>query len=99
MDRAKLEHAKKYFEYEVRFNSSQFGNEEIVPYLQIALSAIKEKLENKDPIEDAIQYFREESDRYARAPEINGCEMTEEWAFNKEMCDLAIKILEEKCDD
>lgn len=99
MDREKLVKAKKYFSYEIRFNSGQYGNEEIVPYLQIALSAIKEKLENKDPIEDALQYFVEESDRYARAPEINGCEMTEEWAFNKEMCDIAIKLLKEKCND
>lgn len=99
MDRGKLEHAKKYFEYEVRFNSSQYGNEEIVPYLQLALTAVKEKMENKSITKDAIQFFRDEYDRCAAAPHINGCEMTEDWALTMEMCDIAIKLLEEKCDD
>jgi len=99
MDPAKLKKAAQYFQYEVRFNSSQYGNEEIVPYLQLALSAIKEKLENKNMYKDAISFFREEVERYANAPRINGCTMTEDWAFMIEMCNIAIKCLEDKCND
>jgi hypothetical protein len=48
---------------------------------------------------DAISFFREEVERYANAPRINGCTMTEDWAFMIEMCNIAIKCLEDKCND
>ena len=99
MDRDKIKQAVKYFAYEVRFNSSQYGNEEIVPYLQLALSVCREKLENKNMYQNAISFFQEEAKRYEDASRINGSEMTEDWAFGLEMCNIAIKLMKEKCDD
>lgn len=41
----------------------------------------------------AIKFFEEEIIRLRKAPEINGCEMTPEWAENLQICHVALRAL------
>lgn len=102
MKREEIEKAFKYFGEQVKFENSPYGNKEVLPFMQEALNACAVKLDELDKKErnrlKAIVFFKEESDRLERAPEINGCAMTPEWAESLRMCEIAIALLEE-CKD
>lgn len=99
MKREEIEKAFKYFGEQVQFENSAYGNKEVLPFMQEALNACAVKLDELDKKErnrlKAIVFFKEESDRLERAPEINGCAMTPEWAESLRMCEIAIALLEE----
>lgn len=99
MKREEIEKAFKYFCEQVQFENSPYGNKEVLPFMQEALNACAVKLDELDKKErnrlKAIVFFKEESDRLERAPEINGCAMTPEWAEPLRMCEIAIALLEE----
>ena len=44
----------------------------------------------------AIKFFKDEIRRLELAPEINGCEMTEEWKEQMEICETAKSALEKQ---
>lgn len=44
----------------------------------------------------AIKFFEEEITRLKNAPKINGCEMTEEWAEQIEICKIAKSAIEKQ---
>ena len=44
----------------------------------------------------AIKFFEEEITRLENAPKINGCEMTDEWAEQIEICKTAKSALEKQ---
>lgn len=46
--------------------------------------------------EKAIKFFDEEIERLERAPIINGCEMTDDWKEQLEICKLAKSALEKQ---
>lgn len=46
--------------------------------------------------EKAIQYLEEEITRCRRAPELNGCEMREDWQETIDVCEMAITALREE---
>jgi hypothetical protein len=46
--------------------------------------------------QEAIEFFKNEIVMLKYAPEINGCEMTEEWKRQLEIYKLAISALEER---
>ena len=99
ISRQDLLDAWKYFIHELKFERSQYGNAAIVPYFEAALEACTEKLwpgSREKKGSDAVEFFKEERDRYERAPEINGCEMNEDWSEGIRMCDIAISLLEGK---
>lgn len=99
MKREEIEKAFKYFGEQVQFENSPYGNKEVLPFMQEALNACAVKLDELDKKErnrlKAIVFFKEEIDRLERAPEINGCAMTPEWAESLRMCEVAIALLEE----
>lgn len=99
MKREEIEKAFKYFGEQVQFENGPYGNKEVLPFMQEALNACAVKLDELDKKErnrlKAIVFFKEESDRLERAPEINGCAMTPEWAESLRMCEIAIALLEE----
>ena len=47
-------------------------------------------------IEKAIKFFEDEIRRLELAPELNGCEMTEEWTEQIEICKTAKTALEKQ---
>lgn len=100
MKREEVQAAFRFFVDEVEAAASPFGVQEVYPHMSLAMQACAKKLdamdkEDRDRLK-AIAFFKEEIDRLDRAPAINGCAMTPEWAENKRFCEIAITLLEEE---
>lgn len=99
MKRTEIEAAFKYFTDEVKFACGPYGNKEVFQHVALAQEVCAKKLDALDKQErdrlKAIAFFKEEVDRIERAPQVNGCVMTEEWAEQLRMCEIAIVLLEE----
>lgn len=96
MKRADVEAAFQFFANVVKKD----GGGSAFPHNALALEACAKKLdamdkEDRDRLK-AIAFFKEEIDRFDRAPAVNGCAMTPEWAENKRFCEIAITLLEEE---
>lgn len=100
MNRKSVEEAFKYFAEETRKAAGPYGDLAVYPHMQLACEACAARLDKYEQEnrarQEAIQFFREEADRYRRAPEINGCPMTPEWERGLTMCVIAIGLLEEE---
>ena len=99
MKRAELEKAVRYFNDQILLMKSGNIYSEPLPHMQAALVACCKALDELDrqdvEREKAIVFFREEVKRYESAPNINGHEMTPEWAEEMSICKTAIEALEE----
>ena len=99
MKRAELEKAVRYFNDQILLMKGGNVSSEPLPHMQAALVACCKALDELDrrevEREQAIVFFREEVERIERAPEINGHEMTPEWAEEISICKTAIEALEE----
>lgn len=45
-------------------------------------------------IDEALKYFKDEIFSYEMAPDLNGCEMRDDWQRIMDACQLAVKALE-----
>lgn len=69
----------------------------VMKFADVLGISLDEYLGRKIPLPDierAMKFFKEEIDRFERAPYINGCEMTEEWKEGLSICKTALTALE-----
>lgn len=95
-----IENARKQLAYEVKFNRSSYGNEEIEQYMRLALDACEDKLYGEynaiRKLLNAIDFFRTRHRKLREAPEKYGREMNEDWSEELKLCEIAYTLLEEK---